>query len=372
MGLEAETLATTTHEENASGANARFAHPLQVGSVRLATNLLLAPIAGYCDLAFRLVARSCGSLGLACTDLLCPEGVLRENRRSMELAQTCPEDSPLAMQLYGGDVERLCEAARWAEDRGAHIIDINMGCPVDKITKRDGGSKLLCDPDRTLGMVGRIVSVLRHTPLTAKLRLGWDDTCIVAPSMAARLENAGVQLITIHGRTTAMRFSGEARLDGIAEVASAVKRIPVIGNGDIRSPKDAARMMSYTKCAGVMIGRAALSQPWIFRDTWSYLTTGQIPQTPTIPEKCEMMRTHFQNMIRYRSEHAAVCEFRKRVSWYAKQMNPCRILRDEMRTINNLDDFESVIAKFLDWRLQHDEDVRCGRIVEEPDVVEAA
>src|SRR3954469_12937785 len=144
---------------------------LTIGDFPLATNLLLAPIAGYCDLAFRLVARSCGGVGLACTDLLSPEGVLRENTRSMELAQTCAADQPLAMQLYGGDVDRLCEAARWAEDRGATIVDINMGCPVDKITKRDGGSKLLCDPDRTLRMVDRIKASLRTAPLTAKLRL---------------------------------------------------------------------------------------------------------------------------------------------------------------------------------------------------------
>ena len=116
--------------------------PLQIGSLRLATNLLLAPIAGYCDLAFRLVARGQGCVGMASTDLLCPDGVLRENKRSMELAATCPEDSPFCMQLYGGDVDKLCEAAMWAEDRGAHVIDINMGCPVDKVTKRDGGSKL--------------------------------------------------------------------------------------------------------------------------------------------------------------------------------------------------------------------------------------
>src|SRR5215212_10573152 len=148
---------------------------LQIDNIRLATNLLLAPIAGYCDLSFRLVARSFGGVGLACTDLLCPEGVLRETRKSMELAATCAADQPLAMQLYGGDVDRLCEAARWAEDRGATIVDINMGCPVDKITKRDGGSKLLCDPDKTLRMVERIVRVLRNVPLTCKLRLGWDD-----------------------------------------------------------------------------------------------------------------------------------------------------------------------------------------------------
>src|SRR3954468_20734487 len=214
---------------------------MNIGRLKLATNLLLAPIAGYCDLAFRLVARSCGGVGLACTDLLCPEGVLRETRRSMELAATCPADSPLCMQLYGGDVERLCEAARWAEDRGADVIDINMGCPVDKITKRDGGSKLLCDPDRTLRMVDRVRATLRRVPLTAKLRLGWDDSCIVAPYLAARLEEAGVQMITIHGRTTGRKFSGGARPDGIAAVVASVRVIPVIGNGDIRSPQDAKR-----------------------------------------------------------------------------------------------------------------------------------
>jgi nifR3 family TIM-barrel protein len=334
--------------------------PLSIGPLRLATNLLLAPIAGYCDLAFRLVARSCGGVGMACTDLLCPEGVLRENKRSMELAMTCPEDSPLCMQLYGGNVDLLCEAARWAEDRGAHVVDINMGCPVDKITKRDGGSKLLCNPDNTLRMVEKIKASLRHTPLTAKLRLGWDDTCIVAPEMARRLEDAGVAMVTIHGRTTEMRFGGEARLGGIAAVVAATRRIPVVGNGDVRSPRDAKRMIDRTGCAGVMIGRAALSTPWIFRDTWSYLTAGIIPPEPTIEEKIRLMRDHFHNLARLRGERSAVLEFRKRVSWYAKQMNPCRLLRDPMRTINSAGDFENVIERFLDWRLNYDEMVRRG------------
>src|SRR3954464_11764942 len=192
-----------------------MAAPLLIGSLPLNTNLLLAPIAGYCDVSFRLVARSCGGVGLACTDLLCPEGVLRETRRSMELAASCPEDSPLCMQLYGGDVERLCGGAGWAEDRGADVVDINMGCPVDKITKRDGGSKLLCDPDRTVRMVERLRGVVTRVPLTAKLRLGRDDTCLVAPVLARRLEDAGIEMVTVHGRTTEMKFSGQARLDGI-------------------------------------------------------------------------------------------------------------------------------------------------------------
>lgn len=329
--------------------------PLRIGRLELATNLLLAPIAGYCDVAYRLVARSCGGVGLACTDLLSPEGVLRESFRSMQLAATCPEDSPLCVQLYGGNADPLCEAARWAEDRGAHVIDINMGCPVDKITKRDGGSKLLCNPDKTLRMVERLIAVLKHTPLTAKLRLGWNDASIVAPYLAARLEEAGVAMITIHGRTTEMGFSGAARLDGIAEVVAAIKRIPVIGNGDVRTPEDARRMIEYTRCAGVMVGRGALSSPWLFRDIWSYLTTGAIPPPPTIMEKCELIRRHFYNLVRFRSEWSAVCEFRKRISWYAKQMHPCAMLKEQVRLINSPADFERAIEAFLEWRLEHDQ-----------------
>jgi nifR3 family TIM-barrel protein len=247
-----------------------------------------------------------------------------------------------------------------------------MGCPVDKVTKRDGGSKLLCDPDRTLRMVDRIISVLRHTPLTAKLRLGWDDTCIVAPQLAARLEEAGVQLITIHGRTTQMKFTGEARLDGIAQVVAAVKRIPVIGNGDVRSPEDARRMIDVTGCAGVMIGRGALSMPWIFRDTWSYLTTGLIPPPPTIQQKCQLMRDHFYNICRFRNERVAVMEFRKRVSWYARQMNPCRMMKDAIRVIDSAQDFDCAINSFLDWRLAWDEKPASGRLEwsEEPELAE--
>ena len=347
--------------------------PLTIGPLRLATNLLLAPIAGYCDLAFRLVARSCGGVGMASTDLLCPEGVLRENKRSLELAATCPEDSPLCMQLYGSDIDRLCEAAMWAEDRGAHVIDINMGCPVDKVTKKDGGSKLLCNPDQTLRMVEQIKSCLLRTPLTCKLRLGWDDSSIVAPYLARRLEDVGVSLITIHGRTTAMKFTGQARLDGIAQVVASVQRIPVIGNGDVRTPEDARHMIEYTRCAGIMIGRGALIRPWLFRDIWSHLTTGIIPAEPTIDEKCAMIRRHFHGLCQYRTEQIAVLEFRKRISWYARTMSPCRKLKDPMRQINSAADFETVVSAFQEWRKEYDEQLHAGRIAPiTDDLIEAA
>lgn len=328
--------------------------PLTIANMQLATNLLLAPIAGYCDLPFRLVARSCGGVGLACTDLLSPEGILRQTTTTMHLAATCAEDSPLCMQLYGGNVDRLCEAARWAEDHGAVIVDINMGCPVDKVTKKDGGSKLLCNPDNTVRMVEKIKASLRSVPLTAKMRLGWDDTCLVAPSLTRRLEEVGVSLVTIHGRTTEMKFTGNARLDGIAEVVAAAKHIPVIGNGDVKTPQDCKRMIEYTKCAGVMIGRAALSMPWIFRDCWSYLTTGIIPDPPTLEEKVQLMRDHFYNEVKHRDERWAVKDMQKRASWYCKQMHPCKQMRMDMLKIQNTREFEEALTRFLEWRSQRD------------------
>jgi nifR3 family TIM-barrel protein len=331
-----------------------FPAPLKIGSITLATPLLLAPIAGYCDVAYRLVVRRLGGVGLACTDLLSPEGLLRRTRGTMELAATCPEDTPLAVQLYGANADSMCEAARFVEDQGPAVIDINMGCPVDKVTKRDGGSRLLCDPDRAVTLASRVRQVLRHTPLTCKLRLGWDDSSIIAPQLARRLEEAGIDAVTVHGRTTEMLFSGQCRLDGIAAVVAAVRSIPIIGNGDVRSPEDAQRMIEQTGCAGVMIGRAALSAPWIFRETWSYLSQGAVPPPLTLQQKCQLMREHFHDLCRFRGQQAAVRHFRQRISWYGKQLNPCRILRDGMRTINTPADFERVIDAFLEWRREHD------------------
>jgi len=157
-----------------------------------------------------------------------------------------------------------------------------------------------------------------------------------------------------------MRFSGRARLDGIAEVVASVKQIPVIGNGDVKSPQDAEHMMKVTGCAGVMIGRAALSSPWIFRDTWAYLQTGVVPPAPSLDEKAQLMRDHMRNMCTYRNDYAALMEMRKRVSWYAKQMFPCKMLKQEMRLMPTVESFYEILDRFLDWRCARDEAIRHG------------
>ncbi len=355
--------------------------PLQLGSVRLATNLLLAPIAGYCDLAFRTICREAsflnggrGGVGLACTDLLSPQGLLRGTAASLDLAKTDEFDKPVGMQLYGSDPEIMAEGARWAVEHGATVVDINMGCPVDKVTKKDGGSKLLTDLPRAVAIAERVARELekiplspdewrrrlgsaemaqRHSgtvaqcpdspphsatlplchsanstavPLTCKLRLCWHtedyragNAC--SPHLARALADAGVVAVTVHGRTTEMRFSGEVQLDGIARVVDSVNgRIPIIGNGDVREPEDAVRMIRATGCAGVMIGRGALSTPWLFRDAWSLQTTGVIPEPPTTDDKIAIIRRFFELMRTQRGDHYALVQIRRRISWFAKRL----------------------------------------------------
>ena len=276
---------------------------LRIGNTILKNNLLLAPVAGHCDLPFRLAARSCGSVGLAFTDLLCPHGILKQNSQTQWLMATNPDDHPLGMQLYGQDLDLMADAARWAVDHGATLIDINMGCPVDKVTKTFAGAMMLCTPDHTLQVAERLVNTVGHqVPVTAKTRLGYHAGECTAPDLARRLIHVGIQCLTIHGRTAAQRFKGHADLTGIARVVDAVhaagnNQIPCIGNGDIRTPFDAQQMIAATNCDGVMIARAALAAPWIFRDTQSLLTTGSIQNELTLRQRLDVIRRHFHHML---------------------------------------------------------------------------
>lgn len=305
------------------------ATPLHIGPVRLATNLLLAPVAGYCDLAFRTVCREWGGVGLACTDLLSPQGLLRGTATSLDLARTNDFDKPVGMQLYGSDPEIMGAGARWAVEHGATVIDINMGCPVDKVTKKDGGSKLLTNLPRALAIVRAVVRELERcsggrVPLTCKMRLCWSDADYAAgsacsPALARQLADEGVAAVTVHGRTTEQKFAGGVRLEGIARVVEAVGgAIAVIGNGDVRTPEDAEKMIRETGCSGVMIGRGAFSRPWLFRDCWDYLCTGRRPLPPTETEKIETIRRYFDLLRAYGGDRDALDQIRKRISWFAK------------------------------------------------------
>lgn len=329
--------------------------PLQIGPVRLRTNVLLAPVAGYCDLAYRLMVRRFdgpeGGVGLACTDLLSPDGLLRGGERSLELARTCDEDRPVGMQLYGAKPEIMAEGARWAADHGATVVDINMGCPVDKVCKKDGGSKLMCDPGRAAEIAARCRAALPDgVPLTAKMRLGWtedDASRNAAGDLARALCDVGVAAITVHGRTTVQKFKGRARRDGIRRVVDAVGvhtggRVPVIGNGDVSSGADCVSMLRETGCGGVMIARAALSKPWLFTECWrvQLRATGRDLSEwhePDDPSFCKAIARWFNDMLDYRGEPEAMHVVRQRISGFGKHINGshCRPLKEAVRTASD-------------------------------------
>ncbi len=321
---------------------------LRLGRVELAHNLLLAPIAGYCDLAFRTVCREWGGVGLACTDLLSPQGLLRGTATSLDLAKTNDFDKPVGMQLYGSDPAIMAEGARWAVEHGATVVDINMGCPVDKVTKKDGGSKLLTDLSRAVAVAAAVVKDLEKcplnaeewakragsatiagpgpVPLTCKMRLCWSTSDYEAgqacsPHLARMLADVGAVGVTVHGRTTEMKFSGEVQRAGIARVVEEVGgRIPVIGNGDVRSGEEAARMIAETGCDGVMIGRGALTAPWLFRECAAYLSRGERIVKPEQHEQIATIRRFFDLMREYRDDRYALFQINRRVSWFSRNL----------------------------------------------------
>ena len=337
-----------------------IARPLQIGPLGLATNLMLAPIAGWCELAWRVTCREIGGVGLASTDLLSPKGLLCSSEAGRDLARTHDLDQPIGMQLYGSDPGVIAEGARWCADHGASLVDINMGCPVDKVCKKDGGSRLMCDPDRAVRIADATRAALpEHIPLTAKMRLGWTDADAarnLAGELACRLVEVGVAAITVHGRTTEQRFKGHCRAEGIARVVEAVDgRVPVIGNGDVRTPADALAMLERTGCAGVMIGRGAFGNPWIFREAWHAQLVGAGRPAEPLPslsdaDRIEVIRAYFQRMREFRDDRHAVHVIRQKISWLGRTVNAghCKALREGVRLSRTPDEVLAALDAYLD------------------------
>ncbi len=333
-------------------AGRRRYEPLRIGSLALETNLVLAPLAGYTDLAFRLCCRHQGGVGLAVTEVISAVALLRAPERTHRFLRTSPEDRPLSVQIDGGDVAALCEAARRIEDAGHAVIDINMGCPVDKLTRKGGGSAWTTTPAQAGDAVAALTAAV-SIPVTCKIRLGWDDDSITAPELARTLEQAGAAAITVHGRTRMQGFSGKVRLDAIRDVVAATRAIPVIGNGDVRSPADARRMLEISGCAGVAIGRAALADPWIFRDTWHYLQTGRVPDPPSLAERLAWVRRHFAHLCELMGDRRAVVRFRKAGCSYASSLGLDKAYRRRMNAAADRAAVEQIlddVARGLHWR----------------------
>ena len=252
---------------------------MRIGNIEVASNLFLSPLAGYTNLPMRLTLRELGGLGWATTDLVNARSLLERNPTALKLVESSANDRPLAIQLFGSVSAEMRDAAKSCEDLGAQSVDINMGCPVKKVTKIGGGSAMMTELSGTAALVRGMVEAVR-IPVTAKMRLGWDSDNITAPELALALEEAGVSAVFIHGRTRAQGFSGAVNLAGIRAVVGAVRSIPVIGNGDVTTPEAAQHMIAETGCAGVSIGRGAFYDPWIFRRTEHLLRTGELLPEP--------------------------------------------------------------------------------------------
>jgi nifR3 family TIM-barrel protein len=322
---------------------------MRLGSLTLASNLFLSPLAGYTNLPFRLVLRELGGVGLCTTDLVNARSLLEQNPKALKLIETAPADQPLAVQLFGSVAEEMRAAAVLVEAHGATALDINMGCPVRKVCRIGGGSAMMTELDRTADLVRGMVDAVR-IPVTAKMRLGWDDQNLTAPDLARALEDAGIAGIFVHGRTREQGFGGSVNLAGIRAVVQAVKRVPVIGNGDVTSPEAARKMIADTGCAGVSIGRGAFYNPWIFRDTRHFLQSGQLLPEPTFEDRVGVLCRHLDLMIDVFGEARGCVMFRKVAPWYAKRFGPCHEFNKQVVHITTRAGFVAVLDRYRLWR----------------------
>lgn len=324
-------------------ANLHTLPPLQFGGLRLATRYLLSPLAGFTNLPFRRVCRELGGVGLCTTDLVSARGLLARSPKSMRLIETCPEDRPFAVQIFGHDPAVMKDAAQYLHETGVDSIDINMGCPVDRITTGGAGSAMMCRPSDTIALVQTVVEAV-SIPVTVKMRLGWDDTSITAPRFAREFEQIGIAAVSIHGRTREQGFRGSVNRDGIRQVVEAVERIPVVGNGDICNIADAARMFDETGCHAISIGRGALANPWIFRQLQQWEATGTFDPPRNFDDRLQLLLRQFNYLCEQVGAETAVIQFRKMGHWYLKGMRVKASLRHQFQLAKTREEWDSALA----------------------------
>jgi nifR3 family TIM-barrel protein len=322
---------------------------MRLGPNELSSNLFLSPLAGYTNLPMRLTLREIGGLGWATTDLVNARSLLLKNRTALKLVETCGADRPLSIQLFGSVAAEMRDAAVLCQEMGVQGVDINMGCPVRKVVNSGGGSAMMKELEKTAELVRGMVGALR-IPVTAKMRLGWDDENLTAPDLARALEDAGVAAIFVHGRTRAQGFGGTVNLAGIRAVVEAVRAIPVVGNGDITTPAAAKHMIEQTGCAGISVGRGAFYDPWIFLRTDRYLRTGELLPEPDFSERVRVMRIHFERHCEFYGEAHGSRLFRKVGPWYARGFGPSKLFKQRVITISSRADFKQALDDFLAWR----------------------
>ncbi|WP_034750081.1 tRNA dihydrouridine synthase DusB [Halalkalibacter wakoensis] len=319
---------------------------LKIGNVELKNQVVLAPMAGVCNPAFRLIAKEFGA-GLVCAEMVSDKAILQGNERSLSMLYVDEREKPLSLQIFGGERETLVEAAKFVDKHtNADIIDINMGCPVPKITKCDAGARWLLDPNKIYEMVAATVEAV-DKPVTVKMRIGWDSDHIYAVENARAVERAGGSAVAVHGRTRVQMYEGKADWSIIKEVKDSIK-IPVIGNGDITTPQEARRMLDEAGVDGVMIGRAALGNPWMLYQTIQYLENGTLADEPTPREKMDVCMVHLDRLIKLKGENVAVHEMRKHAAWYLKGIRGNGRVRDKINNFESRDDVAATLYAFVD------------------------
>lgn len=318
--------------------------PLKIGNVIIDHPVILGPMAGVTDLPFRVLCHEQGA-GLVCTEMVSAKAILYKNRNTQALMITDPTEHPVSLQLFGSDPDSVSEAAAMIEDLPFEILDFNMGCPVPKVVNNMEGSALMKDPKRGAAIISAVVKKIRK-PVTVKIRKGFNLDSVNAVEVAKRMEDAGVSAIAVHGRTREQYYSGEADWEIIRQVKNAVS-IPVIGNGDVDSPRKAEKMMRETGADGVMIARAARGNPWIFHQVIHYLETGEIISKAAPKEVYDMILRQMDLMVQYKGEYTGIREMRKHISWYTAGFPNSASLRRRINEADTGDEMRELLRETL-------------------------